>query len=53
MDKELALMEQQINNLSDTAHRYTYAYDILMEHFELLPVDIQKKIDKKLKEIDL
>lgn len=53
MDKELALMEQRINILSDTAHRYTYAFDILMEHFELLPNDVQKEIDKKLKEIDL
>ena len=52
-DKELLLMEQQIAEISDTAHKYYFAYNLLAEHFDKLPDDIQRELDVKLKEIDL
>ena len=53
MDKEKAFLESRINILEDSSARYSYAFEILMEHFDKLPDDIQKTIDKQLKEIDL
>ena len=53
MDKEKALMQAEINNLSDDAARYSYAFDLLMEYFDMLPIDVQKTLDKRFKEIDL
>ena len=44
---------EYFNIIEDAAVRYREAYDILMEHFELLPDDIKVKVNKKLKEIDL
>ena len=52
-DKELLLMEQQIAEISDTAHKYYWAYNLLAEHFDKLPDDIQRELDVKLKEMDL
>ena len=45
--------KQYLSEIEDAAVRYRYAYDILMEHFELLPHDIRLKLHSKLKELDL
>ena len=53
MDKEKALLEQKIGELSSEASRYSYAFDLLMDYFDKLPDSIQKKLDKQLKELGL
>ena len=53
MDKENALLEQKISELSSEASRYSYAFDLLMNHFDKLPNLIQKKLKKQLKELGL
>ena len=40
-----------VEHLSDECHRLSTAYDLFMEHFDLLPDDIKIKLDKQLKEI--
>ena len=53
MDKEKALLENKISELSSEASRFSYAFDLLMNYFDMLPIEIQKKLDKKLKELGL
>ena len=53
MDKETALLESKIDELGSEASRYSYAFDLLMNHFDKLPDSIQKKLDKQLKELGL
>ena len=36
-----------------TKERYKQAYELCMEHFDLLPADIKKDLDKKLEELEL
>ena len=53
MDKDTALLEQQISKLTDDVIRYQYAYDILMEHFDDLPDEVKSDMHVKLAKVNL
>lgn len=53
MDKETALLRQQIDSLEDNASKYTYAYEVFMTYFDKFPKNIQKRIESQLKEVKL
>ena len=43
--------ENYVSRLEDSSIKYITLFGILREHFEDLPVDVQKEVKKKIKEV--
>ena len=53
MEKEVAFLNERLNDLACDLSRYSEAFNLLMNHFDKLPDETQKVLDKQLKELSL
>mgnify|MGYP003129638296 CR=1 FL=1 len=51
--KQLEFYQKDLEIAVSRALKYYTAYNYLMDHFDTIPDDLRKKIDKRLKEIGL